>query len=229
MPRVSLGALSAVVASIFLPTLAAAQARPSDEDPPPSCLDQSITDELGQSIRPRGVQKKDFLKKHRFELVAHGGMYASDLMSSSYLYGGAVDWFLSEDLGFEASFDVTPVAVDLDEPLAGFFDDPRFRKGTGYLALANVVWSPAHFKLKTGDGGIIHGDANLILGGGRLFHETAQGVAFDAGIVVEIYPISWLSIRFDLRDVMLIQEAVAETRLTNNIVAMMGLGIWLGL
>jgi outer membrane beta-barrel protein len=201
-------------------------ARPSDTDPPRSCLDESITDELGQQLRPRGVQKRDFLKKRRFELIARGGLYAADLVSSSYIWGGAVNWFLSEDLGFEVTFDVSPIAVDLDEPLTEFGFDPRFDDGMGYLGMANVIWSPAHFKVKTEGGGIVHGDMHLVLGGGRLFHETAQGIAFDAGAIVELFMASWLSFRFELRDVVLIQEAVAETRLTNNIVALAGFGIW---
>jgi len=132
---------------------AEAAKRPSDT-PPPNCLDRSITDELGASLRPRGVQKKTFLKRFRAELIGHGGIYASDLMSSSYLYGGAVAWWLYEDLGFEVSFDLSPVALDIDGPVAGFFGDQRFQKKTGYLGLANVLWSPVHFKLRTEGGGI---------------------------------------------------------------------------
>ena len=44
---------------------------------------------------------------------------------------------------------------------------------------------------------------------------------------VEIYATKWLSFRFDVRDVVLVQEAVGETRLTNNIQATLGLGLWL--
>lgn len=201
--------------------------RPSETPPPPSCLDQSITDELGDRIRPRGVQKKTFLKKHRFELVGRGGIFASDLVSSSYQYGGAVAWYLSEDLGFELGFDVTPVAADAGEPLADFFEEPPiFPSGTGYLATANLLWSPLHFKLKTSGGSILHGDATFAIGGGRVFHESAQGIAFDAGLVVEVFATRWLSLRFDVRDVVLVQEAIGETRLTNNLAALFGVGLW---
>jgi outer membrane beta-barrel protein len=205
---------------------AEAAKRPSDA-PPPNCLDRSITDELGASLRPRGVQKKTFLKRWRAELIGHGGIYASDLMSSSYLYGGAVAWWLYEDLGFEVSFDLSPVALDIDGPVAGFFGDQRFQKKTGYLGLANVLWSPVHFKLRTEGGGIVHGDGIFTIGGGRLFHDTAQGIAIDGGLIIEIYPTRWLSFRADFRDVTLVQEAVGETRYTHNLTAMMGIGLWI--
>jgi outer membrane beta-barrel protein len=223
-PVAILLAVSQAVATA--PATAPKASRPSDEPPPQSCLDRSIVDELGQSLRPKGVQKKTFLKRRRFEIVAHGGLYASDLLSSSYVFGGAVDWYPTEDLGLELSFDVSPVALELDEPVADFFGDPRFERGTGYLAMASVLWAPIHFKIKTGENSIMHGDGMFSLGGGRLLHDTAQGVAVSGGLIVELYVTRWLSLRFDLRDVVLVQEAVAETRLTNNITAILGVGLW---
>jgi outer membrane beta-barrel protein len=218
----------AVCVVLALTTTAFAQSKPSEAAPPPSCLDRSISDELGASLRVRGVQKKTFLKRYRFEVLAHGGVFAADLLSTSYAWGGALAWFLTEDLGFEVSFDVTPVALDLDRPVAEFFGDPRFQaEGTGYLAQAGLLWSPIHFKLKTADGGIVHGDAMFSLSGGRLLHETVQGLSTAGGLSIELYPWRWLSFRFDLRDVMLIQEAVAETRFTHNVTVMAGIGLWI--
>ena len=204
---------------------ASSGSRPS-EVPIPNCLDQSITGELGESLRPRGVQKRDFLKKGQVEIVARGGLYASDLLSSSYTYGGAVAFFLTEDLGLEVSLDSTPVALDLDKPLAEFFGDDRFEGGTGYLGLAGLVWSPIHAKLRTSDS-IIHSDIVFTAGGGRFFHNSVQGIAAQAGVALELYTTQWVTIRFDLRDVLLVQEAVAETRLTNNLMATFGLALWL--
>jgi outer membrane beta-barrel protein len=201
--------------------------RPSDEPPPPSCLDQSITDELGEQLRPRGVQKRPFLKDQRFQLVARGGLHASDLMSSSYQYGGALAWYLAEDFGLETGVDLSPVAVDLDEPLSDFFGNRRFEASTGVLATAGLIWSPVHWKAKTAGGGLVHGDGALVLSGGRLFHDTAQGLAFSAGLAVDLYAWKYLSFRFEVRDLVLVQEALGETRLTNNLLATLGVGVWL--
>ena len=200
-------------------------ARPSDA-PVPSCLDQSIVDELGQTLRPRGVQKREFQKKGQLELVGHGGLFAGDLLSSSYVYGGALAFFITEDLAVEASFDVTPVSLDLDRPLAEFTGDDRFESGLGFLMLGGLLWSPAHAKLKMGDS-IIHADFLLAAGGGRLVHESTQGIAFDGGLLLDLFLSQWVTLRFDLRDIVLVQEAVGETRLTNNIMFTGGLGLWL--
>jgi len=203
----------------------AAPARPSDA-PLPSCLDQSLKDELGRTLEPRGVQKRRFLKRGHLELIARGGLYAGDLTSSSWVGGGALALWFTEDLGLELGFDVTPIALDLDEPLAGFFGDDRFEKGLGLLPTANLAWSPIHTKMKMGDG-IVHGDIVLYAGGGRLFHDSVQGVTFDAGLALELFTTGVLTLRFDARNVMAIQEAVAETRFTNNLMATFGLAIWI--
>jgi len=200
-------------------------ARPSDA-PVPSCLDQSIVNELGETLHPRGVQKRDFLKRGQLEILARGGLFAGDLLSSSYVVGGALAWFVTEDFGIEGSFDTTYVKLDLDKPLADFTGSNRFESGRGYLALGNLLWSPVHAKMKMGER-IVHGDFLLTAGGGRLIHDSAQGLAFDGGLLLDLFLSQWFTVRFDLRDVVLIQEAVAETRLTNNLMFTGGLALWL--
>jgi outer membrane beta-barrel protein len=217
--------VAALVIAAVAGTAQAQGSMPSDE-PLPSCLDQSIKDELGDTLRPRGVQKRRFLKNKRIELMAHGGIFAADLLSSSYVYGGSLAFFVTEDLGLQVSFDAMPVALDLDEPVAEFFGDERFTPGMGTLGLVNLLWSPVHAKLKIGDD-IVHSDILITAGAGRMFHDSVQGVTFDAGLALEMLLSKWVTLRFEVRDVIAVQEAVAETRLTNNIMATMGIGLWL--
>ncbi len=204
---------------------ASAQSLPS-EAAPPSCLDQTIKDELGAEMRPRGVQKRDFQKDGHLALVARGGLFGGDLASSSWLAGGAAELYLTEDFGLSFSFDVTPITLDLDEPLAQFFGDDRFEPGLGYLAMANAVWSPVHAKAKMG-GGIVHADLLLFAGAGRMFHDSVQGVSFDAGMALDLFVSKVVTVRLDLRDLIAVQEVAAQTRLTNNIIATAGLVVWI--
>jgi len=196
------------------------------EAPLPSCLDKTIKDELGRELRPRGVQKKNFLKDGKIELLARGGLYGGDLTSSSWIAGGALAMYVTEDLGFQASVELTPIALDLDAPLAEFFGDDRFEPGMGVLALGSVLWSPIHAKMKSG-GSIIHADLLFQAGGGRLVHDSVQGVTFVGGVALELFTTRWVTFRFEVRDVMAVQEAVAETRYTNNIVTTAGVAFWI--
>lgn len=202
-----------------------APARPSDA-PLPSCLDQTIKDQLGAELKPRGVQKRNFIKSKKFVLVAHGGLFGGDLTSSNWIAGGALGFFFTEDLGVSVEVDLTPLTLDLDAPLNKFFGDSRFAPGMAYVGLANLMWAPIHAKLKLG-GGIVHSDIMLFAGGGRMFHDAVQGLSFDAGGAIDLFVTRALTIRFDLRDLMAVEEISGETRFTNNIVATAGLALYL--
>ena len=54
-----------------------------------------------------------------------------------------------------------------------------------------------------------------------------QGVTFDVGIGLKLYANNWLAVRFDLRDYLMIQEAVAVQRVTNNLVGLFGLSLFI--
>ncbi len=204
-------------AAADLPSAGAAAVVPRSLDPATSSASSS---------RPRGVQKRDFLKDDKLALVAHGGLFGGDLTSSSWIGGGGLDVFFTEDFALEASFELTPIALDLDAPLAGFFGDDRFEPGMGYLAMMSAVWSPIHAKLKIGDD-IVHSDILLSAGAGRLFHDSVQGVTFQAAVALDMFTTQWVTFRFEARDVMMIQEAVAETRYTNNLIATAAIVLWI--
>lgn len=217
-----------VTAAAAVPSISTAQpapTRPSDA-PLPSCLDQTIKDQLGQDLKPRGVQKRNFAKNKKIVLVAHGGLYGGDLTSSDWIAGGSLGFFFTEDLGVNLEFDLTPLTLDLDAPLNKFFGDNRFEPGMAYVGLANVMWSPIHAKLKLG-GGIVHSDIMLFAGGGRMFHDAVQGLSFDAGAAIDLFVTRALTIRFDFRDLMAVEEIAGETRYTNNLIATAGLALYL--
>jgi outer membrane beta-barrel protein len=202
-----------------------APAKPS-EAPLPSCLDQSLAGELGAQLKPRGVQKRNFLKRNKIALVAHGGLYGGDLTSSSWIAGGSVGYFFTEDFGVNAEFDLTPLTLDLDSPLTKFFQDNRFTPGMAYVGLANAMWSPIHAKMKMG-GGIVHADIMVFAGGGRMWHDAVQGLAFDAGAAMDFFVSKLMTVRLDVRDLMAVEEIAAENRFTHNTIATVGLAFWI--
>jgi outer membrane beta-barrel protein len=206
-------------------TAAPAPAKPS-EAPLPSCLDRTLRDELGADLKPRGVQVREFQKDGKVALTFHGGLFGGDLTSSSWVAGGALTVFPTEDFGIGGEFNLTPLELDLDEPLEMFFGDNRFEPGMAYIALGNLYWSPIHAKLKIGDS-IIHSDLMVFAGGGRMFHDSIQGVAANAGFALDMFVTRVFTFRFDVRNLMTIAEVAGETRYTNNIIATAGFSFWI--
>lgn len=217
-----------IVLIVCVSAVAAAQpepAKPSDA-PLPSCLDQTIAEQVGAEIKPRGVQKRDFMKRGKINFVLHGGLYGGDMTSSSWIAGASLGMFFTEDFGIAGEFDVTPLTLDLDAPITKFFGDNRFEPGLAYIALGNLMWSPIHAKMKLG-GGIVHADFLVFAGAGRMFHDAVQGIAYNAGIALDMFVTNGVTIRLSLRDLMAVQEIAAETHFTNNLVATAGFALWI--
>jgi outer membrane beta-barrel protein len=176
----------------------------------------------------KGVQRRDFLKRHRFEIAAVGGYYASDALSSTYSYGGAVAYFPSEDFGVEVLVTRTPIKFRLEEPFNAFDQEQHFTPSAAFQAIGSLLWSPIHAKFKFTEATIIHGDIFALAGAGRTFHESVLGLTWEAGLGLKLYFSRFITFRLDVRDFLIPQEVLGRGRSTNNITILGGLSLWLG-
>jgi outer membrane beta-barrel protein len=199
------------------------------EDEPQSAL-HALTCLEGDGTgggRRKGVQRRDFLKRHRFELSGLGGFYASDALSSTYSYGGALAYYPSEDFGVEVLVTRSPVRFRLEEPFTSFDQEHHFSPGIAYQGIFSLLWSPVHAKLKFTEQTIIHSDIFAVAGAGRTFHESVLGLTWEAGVGIKLYIAHYVTLRFDVRDFLLPQEVLGRGRITNNVTVLGGLSLWL--
>ncbi len=178
--------------------------------------------------RRKGVQRRDFLKKHRFELSGVGGFYASDALSSTYSYGGAVAFYPSEDFGVELLVTRTPMQFRLEEPFTAFDLQTHFPASVAWQGIFSLLWSPIHAKFKFTENTIIHGDLFAIAGAGRTADPTVLGLTWEAGVGAKLYFNKYVGFRLDLRDFLLPQEVLGRGRITNNVTILAGLSLWFG-
>jgi outer membrane beta-barrel protein len=178
--------------------------------------------------RRKGVQRRDFLKKHRFELSGLGGFYASDALSSTYSYGGAVAFYPSEDFGLEFLLTRTPMQFRLEQPFTAFDQQTHFTPSVAWQGIASLLWSPIHAKFKFSENTIIHGDLFAVVGAGRTDDPSVLGLTWEAGVGAKLYFNRFFSFRLDLRDFLLPQEVLGRGRITNNVTILAGLSLWLG-
>jgi outer membrane beta-barrel protein len=177
--------------------------------------------------RRKGVQRRDFLKRHRFELSGVGGFYASDALSSTYSYGGALAYYPSEDFGVEVLVTRSPVRFRLEEPFTSFDQEHHFAPSIAWQGIVSLLWSPIHAKLKFTYKTIIHSDVFVVAGAGRTFHESVMGLTWEGGFGVKLYVSHYVTLRFDVRDFLLPQEVLGRGRITNNITVLGGVSVWL--
>ena len=178
--------------------------------------------------RRKGVQRRDFLKRHKFEVAGLGGFYASDALSSTYSYGGAVAFYPSEDFGLEVLVTRSLVRFRLEEPFNAFDNQLRFQPGVAWQGILSLLWSPIHAKFKFTESTIIHGDIFAVAGAGRTFHDSVLGMTWEAGAGLKLYFSRFVSFRLDVRDFLLPQEVLGRGRTTNNITILAGFSLWLG-
>jgi outer membrane beta-barrel protein len=191
------------------------------------CIDETIRDELNARRRYRGVQKRLFQKAGRHELSVIGGVYAADMLSSSYLIGGAYTYHFTEDLGLEASFSYTRADSELVRIVQDNTSFTALRLNTPvYVYLGHLLWSIAYGKLRWFDGGIGRFDLNLALGGGVTDNQTAAGLTGSFGLGLKLYFGEWFAVRVDVRDQLLQQELLGVSKLVNNLAATLGLSIF---
>jgi outer membrane beta-barrel protein len=186
-----------------------------------TCLDGDAT-----GGRRKGVQRRDFLKRHRFELSGVGGFYASDALSSTYTYGGALAFYPSEDFGVEVLVTRSPVQFRLEEPFNAFTGEEHFVASNAWQGIASMLWSPIHAKFKFSEQTIVHGDVFAVAGAGRTFHESVMGLTWEAGAGFKLYLAKYVAFRFDVRDFLLPQEVLGRGRITNNLTALGGFSVW---
>lgn len=178
--------------------------------------------------RRKGVQRRDFLKKHRFELSGLGGFYASDALSSTYSYGGALAFYPSEDFGLEVLVTRSPMQFRLEEAFTAFDQQTHFQQSIAWQGIFSLLWSPIHAKFKFTEETILHGDLFAVAGAGRTADPTVLGLTWEAGAGAKLYFNKYLSFRLDLRDFLLPEEVLGRGRITNNVTLLAGLSLWLG-
>jgi outer membrane beta-barrel protein len=206
------------------------QAAGEDSDEAPDSALHALTCLEGDAAgagRRKGVQRRDFLKRHRFEVSGMGGFYASDTLSSTYSYGGALAFFPSEDFGLELLVTRSPVKFRLEEPFSAFDREQHFPPGVAWQGIVSMLWSPIHAKLRFSDENIVHSDIFIVAGAGKTFHDSVQGLTWEVGGGIKLYLSRFVTMRIDVRDFLLPQEVLGRGRITNNLTVLAGVSLWL--
>jgi outer membrane beta-barrel protein len=174
----------------------------------------------------KGVQVRPFLKKHRFEIAGLGGLYASDVLSSTYSFGGTAAFFPSEDFAVELMVTHAPVKFALEDPFTGFGGARRFETGSANQAMLSMVFVPMQAKFKFDEETILPADVFIVGGAGRTFHDSVQGLTWEGGFGMHLYLGHYFDLRIDVRDFIVPQEVLGKGRITNNLLVTAGLGVW---
>lgn len=240
------GPMLAVLAAVFggggLGFLAT-PARAADEDPnakphagveagaaavseADACIDENIKADLFAKRKRRDVRERLFQQTNRHELTAQGGYYASDLFDSTYALGVAYTYHMTEDFAVEASALWTRIASSGGPELERAFTLLGEKNRRSLLFDADLVWDPAHGKLRLG-GAIQHFDLYFAAGAGVVDSVLSSDIAGNGGLGLKFFIGRAMAIRLDLRDHVYRQQLLARKELVNDVTAMIGIGVFL--
>ena len=192
-----------------------------------ACIDQEIADRLALKRKRRGAVDRLFVKQGRHELSLGGGYYASDLLSGTYLAGGAYTYHMTDETAVEFAGWWTHANADIIRAL----EDERGVVLTEtyarmIFAESLLVWSPVYGKLRLG-GSIVHFDLHADLGVGVIDSKTSRGAAGVLGFGVKLFLGQAVAIRIDARNRTFRQDLLEERFLVNDMAITAALSLFL--
>jgi outer membrane beta-barrel protein len=195
----------------------------SDAD---ACIDENLKADLFAKRKRRDVRDRLFQQTNRHELTIQGGYYASDLFDGTYVLGGAYAYHMTEDIAIEASGAWTRITSSGGPELERTFSLLGNKNRRSLLFDADLVWDPAHGKLRLG-GAIRHFDLYFAAGAGVVDSVLSSDIAANAGLGLKFFFGRAIAVRIDLRDHAYRQQLLARKEWVNDVTAMMGLSLFL--
>jgi outer membrane beta-barrel protein len=191
-----------------------------------ACIDENVKADLFAKRKRRDVRDRLFQQTNRHELTVQGGYYVSDMFDGTYVLGGAYAYHMTEDFAIEASGAWTRITSSSGPELERTFNLLGNKNRRALLFDADLVWDPAHGKLRLG-GAIRHFDLYVAAGAGVVDSVLSSDIAANAAFGLKFFFGRAIAIRIDIRDHAYRQQLLARKEWVNDMTAMIGLAMFL--
>jgi outer membrane beta-barrel protein len=165
--------------------------------------------------RIKSIQKKNFLKRHRWEIGPSVGLSLNDAFYQKIGGGAAAAYHPVDSLGFEIMGMYT-ATVQTD--MGGFFQQANEALPKTsllrYCLMGSILWSPIYGKLSLFTDDIVMFDAYLLGGFGMAYTETGAKFASNIGLGLRYFMTSWLVLKIEVRDLIYTETFPLETQRT---------------
>jgi outer membrane beta-barrel protein len=191
-----------------------------------ACIDEKVKADLFAKRRMRTTKDRLVQQTNRHEITLQGGYYVSDLFDGTYTFGGAYTYHMTEDLGVEASGAYTRLTSsggpELERTFAVLQDRPR----QSLLFDADLVYVPAHAKMRLG-GAITHMDLYIVAGAGVVDSVVSSDLSGNGGFGLKFFLNRFLAARVDVRDHVYRQQLLGQKMLVNDLTTTLGVSLFL--
>lgn len=243
---------SAVLVSLLIPVVAIAQEKfgldltkedekEKKEEPKqkpaevPVNIEQPITErDTTAEDRVKSVQRKVYLKKHRFELAPYVAVSLNDAYYSKFGLALRGAYYLSDTLALSARFTSMQVIATSDAPIAkSTFQSRIFPSYPEWSLMGDAEWSPIYGKISIFNS-ILHIDAYIVGGLGVVRTQTSAAPgrgpnpAGDLGFGMRFVARDWLAVNVALIDTAYFDTPAGTTKgeLQNMLMLNAGLSLF---
>lgn len=174
----------------------------------PASVDQPIAAERDTTAEDqvKSVQRKVYLKKHRFELAPYVAVSLNDAYYSKFGLALRGAYYLSDTLALSARFTSMQVISTSDAPIAkSTFQSRIFPSYPQWSVMGDAEWSPIYGKISIFNS-ILHIDAYILGGLGAVRTQTSSqpgrglNPAGDLGFGMRFVAKDWLAVNVALID-----------------------------
>jgi outer membrane beta-barrel protein len=201
------------------------------------------------------VERKDFLKSGRLELVPFTGVSVNDNLIRHYAFGVDLNYFLSDvfSIGLQGQYFIKSL-TEREELVGLQYNRVPTLNQYLYSGVLNFGYVPVYGKFAFLNKSIIHWEIFASAGVGWIRSEiiprnpgllswTNDLITVDAGLGSRIFLADWLTVNFAIRDYVFADKfepqtrdpaapvatvkANADSQLVNNVMAYVGIGMYL--
>jgi len=191
-----------------------------------ACIDENVKADLFAKRKRRDVRDRLFQQTNRHELTALGGYYVSDLFDGTWVAGAAYAYHMTEDFSVEAQGAITHLASRSEIALEQNFSVLAGKPRRELLFDADLVWNPAHGKLRLG-GAIQHFDLYVAAGAGVIDSVLSSDIAGNAAVGLKFFMGRAMAFRIDVRSYVYRQQLLAKKEWVNDVTSTLGLSFFL--
>ena len=191
-----------------------------------ACIDENVKADLFAKRKRRDVRDRLFQQTNRHEVTALGGYYVSDLFDGTWVAGAAYAYHMTEDFSVEAQGAITHIGSKSEIALEQNFSVLAGKPRRELLFDADLVWDPAHGKLRLG-GAIQHFDLYVAAGAGVIDSVLSSDIAGNAAIGLKFFMGRAMAFRIDVRSYVYRQQLLAKKEWVNDVTSTLGLSFFL--
>jgi outer membrane beta-barrel protein len=191
-----------------------------------ACIDENVKADLFAKRKRRDVRDRLFQQTNRHEITVLGGYYSSDLFDGTWVAGGAYAYHMTEDFAIEAHAAMTHITSSPGSELEQRYVVLGTKNRRELLYQADLVWDPAHGKLRLG-GAIQHFDLYIAAGGGVIDSVLSSDIAANAAIGLKFYLGRAMAIRLDVRNYVYRQQLLARKEWVDDVTTTLGISLFL--